>query len=195
LNHRENTASPDAVAVLRAETAYLHAQLDQNLPLGGPDATLADYAFHLEALRDWQMAITPWLARALLHTEPLVLIEQDLADCPERPEGSATAAAIDMQALHDADDGSDAFCWGMVYVLEGSRLGGKVLYRRLQEKLAPHPLRYLHYSEVGGASWPDTLAFLRSHLGDAVKRASAVKGAITAFTLLGKRFARSSGIS
>jgi heme oxygenase (biliverdin-IX-beta and delta-forming) len=156
---------------------------------------LADYAFHLEALRDWQMAITPWLARALLHTEPLALIEQDLADCPERPEGSATAAAIDMQALHDADDGSDAFCWGMVYVLEGSRLGGKVLYRRLQEKLAPHPLRYLRYSEVGGASWPDTLAFLRSHLDDAVKRASAVKGAITAFTLLGKRFGRSSGIS
>lgn len=194
MNHRENIASSDAIAVLRAETAYLHAQLDQNLPLGRPDATLADYAFHLEALRDWQLAITPWLARALLHTEPIALMEQDLADCPERHESSSFVPDIDIQALRDADDGSDAFCWGMVYVLEGSRLGGKALYRRLHKKLAPHPLRYLRYSEVGGASWPETLAFLRSHLDDAGKQASAVSGAITAFTLLGKRFGSTSGL-
>jgi heme oxygenase (biliverdin-IX-beta and delta-forming) len=188
LNHLETAAHPDAIAILRAETACFHAQLDQGLPLGRPEATLADYAFHIEALRDWQLALAPWLARALIHTGPLALIEQDLADCPERHERSSPAPAIEIQAMRAADDGSDAFCWGMVYVLEGSRLGGKMLYRRLHEKLAPHPLRYLRDSEAGGASWPETLAVLRGNLDDPAKHASAVRGAIMAFTTLGKRF-------
>jgi heme oxygenase len=40
-------------------------------------------------------------------------------------------------------DASPAWRWGVCYVIEGSQLGGAVLYKRLHERLAPHPLRYL----------------------------------------------------
>jgi heme oxygenase len=181
----------DAVAALRTATQALHEQLDHSLPLARADAHLADYAAHLTVLRDWQRALAPWLSRAIIDPTALALLEQDLSDCPAPVCALAALPALplpDLTALRQVDDGRDGFCWGIAYVVEGSRLGGQVLYRRLSQQLAPHPLRYLGQRGRAGASWPETLACLRIHLDARPELESACHGAVAAFELLVLRF-------
>ena len=178
----------DAVAALRTATHSLHEQLDHSLPLARADAVLADYAAHLTVLRDWQRALAPWLTRAIIDSNALVLLEQDLSDCPAQAHALAALPVPDLTALRQVDDGSDGFCWGIAYVVEGSRLGGQVLYRRLSQQLAPHPLRYLGQRGKTGASWPDILTRLRTHLDARPECESACNGAVAAFELLLLRF-------
>lgn len=178
----------DAVAALRTATHDLHQQLDHGLPLARPNAVLADYAAHLTVLRDWQQALAPWLERAIIDSNALALLNQDLSDCPAHVRALVALPVPDLTALRQVDDGRDGFCWGIAYVVEGSRLGGQVLYRRLLQQLAPHPLRYLGQRSETGASWPDILASLRTHLDAKPERQSACNGAVVAFELLLLRF-------
>jgi heme oxygenase len=60
--------------------------------------------------------------------------------------------------------GSDAERWGMLYVLEGSRLGGGILSGRVASGL---PIRYLSAAHEGG-SW--------RHFGEALEQAGAPEG-------------------
>jgi heme oxygenase len=86
-------------------------------------------------------------------------IAQLLADWPERRRSAALRE--DMAALQlappvplslepGADDG---WCWGVSYVLEGSRLGGRVLSQRVRDGGPDRPLRYLNHGE-GTSLWP-----------------------------------------
>lgn len=187
----KETPCIDAVAALRAATHALHEQLDHSLPLARADAALADYAAHLTVLRDWQRALAPWLSRAITDPAALALLNQDLQDlhdCPAQAPALACLPMPDLTALRKADDGRDGFCWGIAYVVEGSRLGGQVLYQRLSEQLAPHPLRYLGQRGRTGLSWPDMLACLRTRLDSSPERQSACNGAVAAFELLLQRF-------
>ena len=181
------TDAADAVEELRRATRALHERLDSRLPLGLETPTLADYATHLCVLRDWQQALSPWLSRTASTTVSLALLAQDIEDCPPCRFPAAYLCAADMKLVLPVDDGSEAFCWGIAYVLEGSRLGGQVLYRRLHERLAPHPLRYLQHG-TGRPSWPDTLRALRSHLASPSSQTAACRGAVAAFELLLARF-------
>ncbi|MES2911150.1 MAG: biliverdin-producing heme oxygenase [Pseudomonadota bacterium] len=186
-------SQPDPVQALRRATRDLHESLDQHLPLARADAGLADYATHLCVLRDWQAAIRPWLLRAGQTDPNLDLIADDLADCAGT--GFPQPASPDTTALQNADDGSEAFCWGIAYVLEGSRLGGEVLYRRLQPRLAPHPLRYLGQRGAGGQPWPQFLATLRQKLaGDQASQAGC-KGAVAAFQTLQAHFTQQGALA
>jgi len=194
--HSSGTAHPskqvepriDAVAALRTATHALHEQMDHSLPLSRANAVLADYAAHLTVLRDWQRALAPWLTRAIIDPNALALLEQDLSDCSAQAHALLALPVPDLTALRQVDDGRDGFCWGIVYVVEGSRLGGQVLYRRLSQQLAPHPLRYLGQRGKTGASWPDILACLRTQLEARPERQSACNGAVAAFELLLLRF-------
>ncbi len=166
--------------------------MDLGLPLARESAGLSDYAQHLQVLQDWQTALTPWLARTGCDLSGLVLMAQDLADCAA--EALPLLAPLDPLAMRQADDGSDAFCWGAAYVLEGSRLGGQVLYRRLHRRLAPHPLRYLHQRTENVAAWPETLVVLRHQLSSASACDSACRGAVAAFEVLLARFELAGGM-
>ena len=84
---------------------------------------------------------------------------------------------------HGSD--SAAYRWGVSYVIEGSRLGGAVLYRRLANQLAPHPLRYLRADGVApGPRWQHFLRALRAHVQGAPAIAEACRGACDAFDSL-----------
>lgn len=177
----------DAVEALRLATQALHERLDSRLPLSRAAPSLADYALHLCVLRDWQTALAPWLSRTGSNASSLLLLEEDIADCAPCRFSATYRQSADVDVVLQADDGSDAFCWGVSYVLEGSRLGGQVLYKRLQAQLAPHPLRYLERA-AGGLSWPQTLKALRLHVATPRSRAAACAGAVAAFELLLARF-------
>lgn len=182
------TANREAIQALRASTQSAHHKLDSMLPISRDDATLADYAVHLAVLKDWQAALAPWLSRVLDNSADLQLLEQDLADCGAMGSPAPAAEQIIESAVQQADDGSEAFCWGIAYVLEGSKLGGQVLHKRLSARLEPHPLRYFAARAPQGPGWPAFLNRLERQLADDTARRSACDGAVAAFGALTSRY-------
>ena len=173
-------AAADVLEALRAATAQRHTVLDSNLPLGGPAPTLSDYRDHLLMLRAWLAPMERWLA--------------GFAD---GPHGVPRTARIDADLLlidaamvmpEDAtpwpDSASAAYRWGVSYVVEGSQLGGAVLYKRLAQVLAPHPLGYLKSDAGPGPRWREFVAELKAHVQLPQDVADACKGACDAFDRL-----------
>lgn len=181
-------AALDPRDALRQATSHLHAAVDAGMPLSGPAPSLADYHAHLCLLRDWVQAL-----RVLPGVVPRLDAEAaalavDIADC-ERLRASASPAprvALDVPFSSTAPAAErDARAWGVAYVIEGSRLGGQVLYRRLAEPLAPHPLRYLQGAGAQtGAHWRAFLESLRAALDTPVRIQAACDGAAWAFERL-----------
>jgi heme oxygenase len=162
--------------------------LDSGLPLAQADAGLQHYSDHLHMLRRWLAPLQAWLAlygdgpqgTAGLPALALVaLIDADLAD----------AALAGVRADRRPDDGlawppgaSAAYRWGVIYVIEGSQLGGAVLYQRLAGPLAPHPLRYLRSGAEGpGPRWRSFMLALRENVNSEGEIADACRGACDAF--------------
>lgn len=179
---------------LRAATQRLHQTLDRGLPLARPDPSLSDYAQHLSVLRDWEAAIAGWLGRTGAGSDSFGLIALDLADCSPA-DLPAALPALSTEPLRSRDDDSLAFCWGIRYVLEGSRLGGQVLWRRLRERLAPHPLRYLRASGQARPPWPQVVSTLRAELAADTAVQASCRGAEGAFELLLARFRQAGALA
>jgi heme oxygenase (biliverdin-IX-beta and delta-forming) len=141
--------------------------LDSGLAIGAADATLDDYRSHLCMLRDWLSPLEQWLAGFSDGPQgpdapPLLLralmIEADL-EHPAMPGGPCPRPGRGLWPRH----ASAAYRWGVCYVIEGSQLGGAVLYRRLAASLAPHPLRYLRGDEQGpGPRWRSFMLALQA---------------------------------
>ncbi|KQV41005.1 biliverdin-producing heme oxygenase [Massilia sp. Root335] len=172
----------DPLAALRAATATRHAALDSGLPIGAPDASLDDYTAHLALLRAWLGPLHAWLAGfadgpAFDHGAWLGLIETDLAEAGVPVHGAR-------DTLTDAwpAGASPAYRWGVHYVIEGSQLGGAVLYGRLRARLAPHRLRYLKGDAGGpGPRWRAFMQALRANVRTPAEIADACAGACAAF--------------
>jgi heme oxygenase (biliverdin-IX-beta and delta-forming) len=178
----ESARAPDPLAALRLATASRHQELDSGLPIGAADASLGDYAAHLAMLRAWLAPLQAWLAGfadgpQFDQAGRLALIEQDLAE-----RGLPVAAAPADTGRNWPAAASPAWRWGVCYVIEGSQLGGAVLYQRLHRRLAPHPLRYLKGSEGGpGPRWRAFMQALREHVRSPEEVAEACAGACAAF--------------
>jgi heme oxygenase len=182
---REHASAADPVAALRSATASRHQELDSGLPIGAADASLHDYAAHLAMLRAWLAPLQAWLmgftdGPQFDQAGRLALIEQDLAEAG-MPAAPAPASALQPAAAWPAD-ASPAWRWGVCYVIEGSQLGGAVLYQRLHERLAPHPLRYLKGDAAGpGPRWRAFMQALREHVRSPQEILDASAGACAAF--------------
>lgn len=179
---RAPASAPDPRDVLRRATAHLHAEVDAGMPLSRPDPSLADYGRHLALLDDWVRALRAWPVDQQRLDEEARLLGADLAEC-ERLLRTPFRAAAGAAAPSTSPLG--AFAWGVAYVLEGSRLGGQVMYRRLADALAPHPLTYLQGAgRDTGHRWAAFLADLRRQVRSEADIQSACEGAVQAFTLL-----------
>ncbi|KQV85256.1 hypothetical protein ASD15_07405 [Massilia sp. Root351] len=180
----------DVLAALRDATASRHAVLDQAMPLARMAPSLSDYREHLRLLRGWLASMMqatlrhrdgPQDRRLLPPVDRLRLIDADLADPALAIDAGGAAATPSAAEL----DGNAAWRWGVAYVVEGSQLGGVVLYRRLVASLAPHPLRYLHGDGVPpGPRWQLFLARLRAEVRSPADIAQACAGACAAFDAL-----------
>jgi heme oxygenase len=174
----------DPLAALRSATASRHEELDSGLPIGAADASLSDYAAHLAMLRAWLAPLQAWLAGfedgpRFDQAARLALIERDMAE-----QGMPAAPSIPGAVAEPAWPlgASPAWRWGVSYVIEGSQLGGAVLYQRLHERLAPHPLRYLKGDAAGpGPRWRAFMQALREHVRSPEEIAEASAGACAAF--------------
>ncbi|NYE61596.1 heme oxygenase [Duganella sp. 1224] len=177
----------DVLTVLRAATAARHAELDTRTPLAAPAPDLRAYRDHLALLAAWLAPLQAALARhadgpqgALPMRDHLARLHADLADAalaglPPPPP----LAALPWPAQDDA-----AWRWGVAYVIEGSQLGGAVLYKRLAERLAPHPLDYLRGDGPPGPRWQAFLAALRAEVTTPAQIEQACAGARQAFDRL-----------
>jgi heme oxygenase len=178
----DGTPAADSLAALRAATASRHEALDAGLPIGAPDASLHDYVAHLSLLQAWLAPLHAWLAGfadgpRFDHAPRLALIEADLAEAGvSGPHASAARGPAWPAAA------SPAYRWGVHYVIEGSQLGGAVLYERLHARLAPHPLRYLKGDAAGpGPRWRAFTQALRADVRTQAEIADACAGACAAF--------------
>ena len=174
------------LAVLREATAQRHATLDAGLPIGHADATIDDYRHHLQMLHAWLGPLEAWLSAyhdgpqdgtLLAPKRRLAVIEADLG------EADLVDAAPDATSgSHWPDDASAAYRWGVCYVVEGSQLGGAVLYQRLKEQCAPHPLLYLQ-GEAGGPGprWRQFMQALKAQVTTPAQIEQASRGACDAF--------------
>jgi heme oxygenase len=178
----DRTIGDDPLSALRSATASRHEELDSGLPIGALDASLSDYAAHLAMLHAWLAPLQAWLAGfddgpSFDQTGRLALLERDLA------EQGMPAAPVALGAVADWPlDASPAWRWGVYYVIEGSQLGGAVLYQRLHERLAPHPLRYLKGDDAGpGPRWRAFMQALREHVRTPQDIIDASAGACAAF--------------
>jgi heme oxygenase len=186
--HAADPAS-DPIAALRSATASRHQELDSGLPIGAPDASLHDYAAHLAMLRAWLAPLQAWLmgftdGPRFDQAVRLVLIEQDLAEpgMPAAPLPAAAPASASQPAAAWPANASPAWRWGVCYVIEGSQLGGAVLYQRLHARLAPHPLRYLKGDASGpGPRWRAFMLALREQVRSPQEILDASAGACAAF--------------
>ncbi|WP_426190465.1 biliverdin-producing heme oxygenase [Massilia sp. DWR3-1-1] len=174
----------DLIAALRHATSAQHAILDSGLPLAQPDAGLAAYVAHLRMLARWLGPINAWLGQFSDGPQgpgappPLDRLAGIIADLAAAGE---PAPPPDLHAAWPAH-ASPAYRWGVAYVVEGSQLGGAVLYQRLAERLAPHPLAYLKPPADGpGPRWRAVMAALRAQVRTDAELADACDGACAAF--------------
>lgn len=184
-----STDTPDVLAALRAATGSRHALIDSAMSLSADAPTLRDYRLHVQLVAAWLAPLEQWLAnfddgpqRALPFVARMPLIERDLAE-PSLPIEHIVDEPLERATLPDASDA--AFRWGVCYVIEGSQLGGTVLYRRLSETLAPHPLRYLSGDGVPpGPRWKRFIDAMRVQIVTPHDIARACEGAKAAFDRL-----------
>jgi len=196
----------DCLAALRLATKELHARLDASLPLGRDDATLEDYRHHTLAVSAWLMALHPYLstleplAPGFRFADPARLdaLQQDARDAhgghstPDADEArisDSTRALADQAFTESGTAGQTAASWGMAYVVEGSQLGGQLLYRRLGPRLAPHPLRYLQGAGLDtGARWKRFTTLLNANVHSDFDVRMACAGARAGFEGLQRVF-------
>lgn len=178
------------LTLIRAATGDLHARLDDELAIAGPDPTPDDYRRHAAAMLGWTEPIEAELRRAewpLGLDMPRRLTKAALLAADLRAAGlteDEVAALPRCRALPPLD--TEARRYGALYVIEGSTLGGQVLHRRLTGRLHPWPLAALvGYGRDTGPLWSIFVANLE--LAGAVAgfgEAAAESAAVTFRTLI-----------
>ena len=187
---RQRPPDADLRGRLRDATDAVHARLDQRLA-GFDLMRLADYRGFLEASA---AALLP-LEAALVEANVVKLfpdwaqrsraraIRHDLA----RVGGAARPLAMPVRLAADG-------VLGAMYVLEGSRLGARVLLgvvARSGDPVVASATAYLRHG-AGLALWPSFLAALERHAVTA-DQAAVVDAALAAFALFDAAFARVAG--
>ncbi|MCB8880058.1 biliverdin-producing heme oxygenase [Acidisoma cellulosilytica] len=174
----------DARTRLRAATASAHAEVDRIFTrfdlttLAGYSAFLSAHAAALLPTEAWldahaAKAITDWPSRRRAHYLTADLAALGDVPPPVMPFDSASTPAAVI---------------GVLYVVEGSRLGGRVLARRLSPGL---PATYLTPPSGDAPSWPSLLQRLDDLVTDTASEESALAAALLTFD----RFARAGELS
>lgn len=142
-------------ARLRQATAPLHGQVDaafSDFSLEQPDDYRRFLRAHSRVLSAAEIALERAGFAALLDDWPMRVRRHALyADLVEMDCPLPTALSLPLSDF--------ASCWGVAYVLEGSRLGGRVLARRIRQANPTAPVRYLEHGDVARL-WPAFLTRL-----------------------------------
>lgn len=150
--------------LLRRTTAAGHAEIDRHpllRPLVSPSLKRHEYARALAVLHALHAALEPALGSAVSvgpasfpFAARLDALEQDLAALGETP-------FPDGGHLAGCSPNSPSEAVGVLYVLEGSRLGGRMIHGRLRSNLPDQPMSYFAATAASPeTSWRDFQNFL-----------------------------------
>ncbi|ARP86753.1 biliverdin-producing heme oxygenase [Bordetella genomosp. 9] len=180
----------DVHATLRDATRDRHERLDRSLRIASPEATYEDYIAYLAALCGWLQPLEaslwarPWppALQAARRRDKAARIQRDFEAA--RAAGMRVPAVPMCPALPDVT-GSQAYALGVMYVIEGSQLGGRMMAKRFAAAWPAHRFHYLDgYGPDLGALWKDFTSFLASALRGPEDVNQAVAGACDAFDTL-----------
>jgi heme oxygenase (biliverdin-IX-beta and delta-forming) len=180
---------------LRDETRDLHEAIERNAiaeRLVATDVTIDDHRRMHVRLHAHHSPTVAWLEGAIANTLPEVL--PGLRDLVARLERDLEWLGVDPRTIAPAPLGFEgqaaAGACGVVYVLEGSRLGGRIIARHLADRLELGPTSgaafYAEDADGPRIRWPvlcDRLDTLAEDLGPDAADAM-VSGARLAFASL-----------
>jgi heme oxygenase len=135
----------------------------------------------------WETERGDWLAAAAgvagwSYVSRAALLRSDLAFA--RRAGSYKGGSVPV--IRQADAGGrpagvpahdSATCWGELYVIEGSALGGRLIVRRLRELYPERIHRFYAIGEDAPSAWRRFQQILDTNLPDAASCRAAVEGA------------------
>jgi heme oxygenase len=171
-------------AELRGATRALHDRIEAVVGLPERVTTVAEYRVVLERF---------WGFHAPLEA---ALAERDWRGFDFERRRRAHEAAADLAALGERDleglplwegyrPGSEAEAFGVLYVLEGSTLGGRVIRRGLDARLGAQVAGATRFFDgrgrTGAKLWREFLTTLDVRVRTTEERAAAVHGAQAAF--------------
>ncbi len=166
---------------LRAATADVHAALEAALDLGRALQTRDDLVEVLARFHGFFLPLEATLAERLgaevmtgRHRGPALEADLRSLGCPPAAIAALPVCA-DAGALATPSD-----AWGALYVVEGARLGGRIIARDLARRDVARNLQFWPASATAAPSWPD---FLR-HLETTPDPVLAERGARSTFTRL-----------
>lgn len=176
---------------LKTDTATHHVRLEAQpllQALMAPGVTVAQYGGYLARMKKIADAYEESVLPVLRSSQP--------AFAPKR--ASSLAIAKDLQALAPPNGRPSSlpdfvlpqtvslpFAWGFAYVMEGAKLGGKVIARHIQKALGfteSHGAAYL--TGAGADTVPEWKAFLQalsSYAATARCEEETVNGAVSGF--------------
>ena len=165
---------------LQAATAELHAQVESTPLMAALMSPRVDARTCAEVLRRMLRIHAGWEQANAARLQAL-----DWSYHPRAP-----VLAADLQALGEAPAAplpgpradSDAEAWGMLYVVEGSALGGRLIARHLRTHLPAQAARIRHFADApAGPGWPAFRDALEQALPDEGARRRAAAGAQAMF--------------
>ncbi|SDG86607.1 heme oxygenase [Dyadobacter soli] len=177
---------------LRQETAESHQRLEDN-PLSKAILTLSasvhDYQTYLAALFGVTIACEDQVFPAISHIitdlseryKSRLIIDDLLAT-------GLTEADIDALPVYRFEFSSLAEALGIMYVLEGSTLGGKILYRHIHEVLGLTPENgasyFWGYGTQTGNLWKSFISSLTQFVDEHEERDEVIGSAKKTFTII-----------
>jgi heme oxygenase len=176
--------------LLRHSTTAAHAAVDRHFA-AMLAAGLSGYTDFLRASAAAVLPLEQALAAARVH-EILPDWDARARSTALRDDLAALGAGMPMVRADVAAAGGEARQFGMLYVLEGSRLGAKILARDAQASADARiraATRYLRHGE-GQRFWPSFVERLEASAAAARAPHEAVAGARAAFALFGGPHAR-----
>ena len=177
---------------LRQETAESHQKLEDN-PLSrailSPSVSLKDYQTYLAALFGVAIACEDQVFPAIPHIitdlhsryKSRLIIDDLLAT-------GFSEAEIDALPVYRFEFSSAAEALGIMYVLEGSTLGGKILHRHIHEVLGLTPENgasyFWGYGAQTGNLWKSFISSLTQFVDENEERDGVIDSAKKTFTII-----------
>lgn len=175
---------------LRQETAESHQKLEENRlskAILNPSVSIQDYQTYLAALFGVTIACEDQIFPAISHIvndlparfKSRLIIDDLLATgYPEE--------AVDALPVHRFEFSSVAEALGIMYVLEGSTLGGKIIYKHIHEVLGLTPENgasyFWGYGAQTGNLWKSFISSLTQFVDEAGERDAVIASAKKTFT-------------
>ncbi|GAC1394817.1 MAG: biliverdin-producing heme oxygenase [Polyangiales bacterium] len=147
---------------LREATRVAHDRIEKSLPLLDPSLTTATYLRVLQAFHGFYAPLEPRLSRAVAGSGlPFTLEDRTKVPLLSADLGALGMTAADVEALPRCADlprvSSASQALGVLYVVEGATLGGRIILRHLRGALELDAARgaafFAGYGERTGEMW------------------------------------------